>query len=156
MPERFSAMNEKTQAWLRALFLLAAALLALPALAVAEETVLGNHGELYLVKTGLYGELFPNGKETDAGNNVLALEITRPGEPAARVLVPETKDKALESSPAVIFEADSGTVFLVWDSRLSATQSSLKLASFDGDHWAPAIEVTTDSYSTKTSLQLAT
>ncbi len=72
-----------------------------------------------------------------------------------RVLVPDSKAEDLESSPAVIFEADSNTVFLVWESRPSQNESALKLASFDGSRWAPAIEVTGNSYS-KTSPQLAT
>lgn len=149
-------MNFKNRAWILSIMVAGAGFLVVPAFAVSQEAVLGNSGELYRVKTGTYGVLFPGGTEADAGNNVLALEITRPGEPTERLLVPDTRDKATESSPAVIFEADSGTTFLVWDSRLSPTQSSLRLASFDGAHWTSAIEVTGNSYSTKTSLQLAT
>ncbi|HEV8582643.1 MAG TPA: hypothetical protein VGX68_26545 [Thermoanaerobaculia bacterium] len=148
-------MNFKKTHWLRSILFSGAGLLALPAFAIPHEAALGNQGELYLVKSGNYGVLFPGGKEADESSIVLALEITRPGEPARRVLVPDTKDKDLESSPAVIFEADSETVFLVWESRLS-NRSVLRLTSFDGTHWARSIEVTANSYSPKTSPQLAT
>jgi hypothetical protein len=148
-------MNFKKTTWLRFILLSGAGLLALPAFAIPHEAALGNEGELYLVKTGTYGVLFPGGKDADESSSVLALEITRPGEPAARVLVPDTKDKDSESSPAVIFEADSETVFLVWESRLS-NRSVFRLASFDGSHWTRSIEVNANSYSPKTSPQLAT
>ncbi len=147
-------MNRKNKAWIRSLAIAGAGLLAHPAFA-AQEATLGNHGELYLVKQGTYGDLFPGGTEVSGDHSVLALEITRPGEATQRLLVPDTRTEDLESSPAVIFEADSNTVFLVWESRPNANQSALKLASFDGSSWDPAIEVTGNSYS-KTSPQLAT
>jgi len=156
MLEGLPIMNLKNSVWIRSIVIAGAGLLALPAFAAPQQAVLGNGGELYLVKTGTYGALFPDGTETDPGNSVLALEITRPGEPAERVLVADTKDRAVESSPAVIFEADTNTIFMVWESRPSSIQSSLRLASFDGAHWSPAVEVTGNSYSEKTSLQLAT
>jgi hypothetical protein len=151
-------MSCKKMTRIRSILLAGAGLLlaGLPASAVAHEAVLGNEGELYLVKSGTYGDLFPGDKEIDASYNVLALEITRPGEAAQRVLVPATKDSDVESSPAVIFETDSATVFLVWESRSGLNRSVLRLASFDGTAWAPAIEVTGNSYSAKTSPQLAT
>jgi hypothetical protein len=145
-------MNHKHKAWICSLVIAGAALLALPAFAIRQEAVLGNDGELYIVKTGTYGALFPGGQETDRNNSVLALEIAHHGEAPQRVLVPDTLDKAIESSPAVFFETDSNTIFLVWESRLSATEFSLRLASFDGSHWTPTIEVTK---STKSSPQLA-
>jgi hypothetical protein len=148
-------MNFKKKTWVRTLLLSGAGLLALPAMATALEAVLGNDGELYLVKAGAYSVLFPDKNETDANNSVLALEITRPGEPPQRTLVPGTKDRDIESSPGIIFEADSGTVFLVWESR-SSSLSVLRLSSFDGTDWAPAIEVAGNSYSAKASPQLAT
>lgn len=148
-------MNFKKRTWIRSILLSGAGLFAWPAFGIPHEAALGNDGELYLVKAGAYSILFPGGKETDESSIVLALEITRPGEPPLRVLVPDTKDKDIESSPAVIFEADSETVFLVWESRLSS-RSVLRLTSFDGTHWARSIEVTGNSYSPKTSPQLAT
>jgi len=149
-------MNRKQRTWLRSILIAGAALFALPALAIPHEAVLGNEGELYLVKTGSYADLFPGGQETDASSTVLALDITRPGEAPQRMLVPGTKDKDVESSPSVIFETDSSTVFLVWESRSSVSRSVLRLSSFDGTAWAPAIEVTGNSYSAKTSPQLIT
>ena len=145
-------MSCKNKAWMRSLVAAAAGLLALPALAIRQEAVLGNDGELYTVKTGTYGVLFPGGRDADPGNSVLALEIARHGEAPQRVLVPDTWDKAIDSSPAVFFEIDSSTAFIVWESRLSSTEFSLRLASFDGSRWAPTIEV---SNSTKSSPQLA-
>ncbi len=145
-------MSSKNKAWIRFLVTAAAGLLALPALASRQEAVLGNDGELYTVKTGTYGALFPGGRDADPGNSVLALEIARHGEPPQRLLVPDTWDKAVDSSPAVFFETDASTVLLVWESRLSSVEFSVRLASFDGSRWAPTIEV---SNSTKSSPQLA-
>lgn len=145
-------MNFNHKTWIRSLVIAGAGLLALPAFAIRQEAVLGNDGELYLVKTGTYGALFPAGHEADPGNSVLALEISRHGEAPQRVLVPDTSDKAFESSPAVFFETDSSTVFLVWESRLSSTQFSVRLASFDGKNWVPTIEI---NNSTKSSPQIA-
>ena len=149
-------MNRTQRTWLYSILISGLGLFALPALAIPHEAVLGNEGELYVVKTGVYGDLFPGGEDTDASYTVLALEVTRPGEAPQRVLVPGTKDKDIESSPSVIFETDSSTVFLVWESRSDPSRSVLRLASFDGSAWAPAIEVTGNSYSAKTSPQLAT
>jgi hypothetical protein len=148
-------MSNRPTPWLRFLLFAGATLLALPARAIPHQAALGNDGELYVVKTGTYAALFPGKEETDGSNPVLALEITRPGEPPVHVLVPGTKDKDLESSPGVVFEADTETVFLFWESR-SSSLSVLRLASFDGTLWSPAIEVAGNSYSPKTSPQLAT
>jgi hypothetical protein len=145
-------MNLNARIWIRSLAVAAAGWLAWPAAAIQQDAVLGNDGELYTIKTGIYGSLFPEGQEADPGNSVLALEIARHGQPKQRLLVPDTWDKAVESSPAIFFETDSGAVFLVWESRLSSTQFSVRLASFDGRRWVPTIEITN---STKSSPQLA-
>lgn len=73
--------------------------------AASQQATLGAAGELYLARTGSYGDLFPGAKGTgiDAGSAVLALEIVRPGQAAERVLVPGTESTDEEELPALLF-----------------------------------------------------
>src|SRR6185436_14106703 len=87
------------------------ALAALPAAASHQEATLGSGGELYVLRTGTYGQLFPTGTEVDKDNPVLAVDILRPGAAPARQLVAGTKDKDVEGTPAAVFEDDSETLF---------------------------------------------
>jgi hypothetical protein len=126
-----------------------------PAAASHQEAVLGSKGELYTVRTGAYGDLFPAGRETDKANPVLAIDIIRPGTAAERHLVAGTADKDVESTPALVFEDDSDTVFIVWESRINSIHSIFRLASYDGAHWSDPIEITGNPFSLKTPPQLA-
>jgi hypothetical protein len=133
-------------------------------LAAAEkrEVALGSNGEVYQVKAGTYGELFPGSSRYSQDFPVLALDVTAPGEEPHRILVPTSADADVESSAAVIFEDASNTAFLIWESRHSY-HSQLRVASWDGSRWAepippilggnllspktlPQIVVTRDSY----------
>ena len=109
-------------------------------LAAGHETALGSDGEIYTVRTGTYKELFPGGKDFDRENRVVALELTKPGTALQRILVPGTGGPEAESSPSVLFEDDSQTAFLLWESTTNF-HPSLKLAGFDGNAWSKPIEV---------------
>jgi len=140
----------------KALFYFAvASLLATSASALERTAVLGSRGEIYIAKAGTYRSLFPTGNETDAGNQVLAIEVTKASSSTQRFLVPFTKGSEPESSPALIYEDDSDTLFLVWESRVAPLNSVLMLASFDGTHWSSPIQITGNPFSSKTSPQLA-
>ena len=132
-----------------------AGLLATSASALERTAALGSRGEVYLAKTGLYRSLFPTGNETDAANPVLAVEVTKASSSTQRFLVPFTKGAEPESSPALIYEDDSDTLFVVWESRVTPLNSVLMLASFDGTHWTSPIQITGDPFSSKSSPQLA-
>jgi hypothetical protein len=136
-------------------FVAAAGLLAAPAFTLERTAVLGSRGEIYIAKAGTYRSLFPTGTETEAGNLVLAVEVTKASSSTQRFLVPFTKGSEPESSPALIYEDDSDTLFLVWESRITPLNSVLMLASFDGVRWTNPIQITGNPFSSKSSPQLA-
>lgn len=126
-----------------------------PAAASHQETTLGNSGELYVVRTGTYGDLFPGGAAGERDSPVLALDIVKPGAPADRRLIPSTQGKDVESTPAAIFEDDSDTLFVIWESRINSIHSIFRLASFDGAVWSTPIDITGNPFSVKTPPQIA-
>lgn len=123
-----------------------ASVLALGAPAAAEPgaVALGDRGELYRAVAGEYGDLFPDGAEAAPGTPVLALEIDRPGEARVRRLVPGSEAAGVDGSPALVFEADSGTAFVVWESRSDPGSSSVRLAALRGDDWTEPFELSGD------------
>lgn len=133
----------------------AAGLLATSASAVERTAALGSRGEIYIAKAGTYGSLFPTGNETTPGNQVLAVEVTKVSSSTQRFLVPFTKGAEPESSPALIYEDDSNTLFVVWESRTTPLSSVLMLASFDGTDWTQPIQLSGNPFSSKSSPQLA-
>ncbi|MDP9120449.1 MAG: hypothetical protein M3O15_03630 [Acidobacteriota bacterium] len=132
---------------------LGAGLAATAGSAQQQQAVLGASGELYIVRTGLYGDLFPGGTQTDPGNSVLALDIMRPGVPVQHLVEPDTLSTAVKSAPSLLFEDHSNTLFLVWEA--TSIDSVLKLASFDGTSWTAPIEITGNPFSPKADAQLA-
>ncbi|HKV11021.1 MAG TPA: hypothetical protein VJ725_22970 [Thermoanaerobaculia bacterium] len=129
-------------------------LTASAAFAAERQAVLGADGAVYVAKTGTYGELFPGAKGGNAADPVLALEVTKPGSPAQRILVPSTANSEVEKSPALLYEDQSGTVYLVWQS-LNTVHPILRLSGFDGAAWSEPIEVTGNPFAPKTSPQMA-
>jgi hypothetical protein len=136
-------------------FVVVAGLLVAPAFTLERTAALGSRGEIYLAKAGTYRSLFPTGNETDAGNQVLAIEVTKASSSTQRFLVPFTKGSELETSPALIYEDDSDLLFVVWESRVTPLNSVLMLASFDGTHWTNPIQITGNPFSSKSLPQLA-
>jgi hypothetical protein len=137
-----------------ALILLAGSLAA-PAFAQDGTAALGASGEVYLAKVGAYRDLFPKEHAAEPGNTVLAVDLIQPGAAPQRLLVPYSTGGDVETSPAVLFEEDSNTLFVVWASRINDISSVLMLASFDGTHWGPSIQITGNPFSSKSSPQLA-
>ncbi|HVR95406.1 MAG TPA: hypothetical protein VMW27_02255 [Thermoanaerobaculia bacterium] len=131
------------------------ALAAGPAAASHQEATLGNAGELYVLRTGTYGQLFPTGTEVDKDNPVLALDVQRPGAAVERRLVAGTREKDVEGTPATVFEDDSSTLFVIWESRINSIHSIFRLASFDGSGWSNPIDITGNPFSVKTPPQIA-
>jgi hypothetical protein len=125
-----------------------------PGLAASHDSALGASGEVYQVKSGKYGDLFPGGQGTAPGTPVLAIDVTRPGAAAQRVLIPDTLDTAAESSASLLYEDDSRTVYVVWESQ-EGIHPVLKLAGFDGATWSTPISVVGNPFAPKTSPQFA-
>ncbi|HVR99268.1 MAG TPA: hypothetical protein VMW27_21790 [Thermoanaerobaculia bacterium] len=125
---------------------------ALPA-AASRDTALGADGELYQVRTGTYGQLFPRGQEHERETPVLVLDVIQTDGTTVRHLVPETETEALENNPSLIYEEDSHTVFLLWESRFNY-HPILMLTGFDGEDWSEAIEVIGNAFADKSSSSL--
>lgn len=132
------------------------ALAAMPAHAATREAALGSEGEVYLAKAGTYGELFPGSTAgTSASTPVLALDVLYPDGATQRLLVPSTSGPEIERSPSVLYEEDSETVYLVWESQ-EQIHPLIRLASFDGHSWSPAVRITGgNSLAAKTSPEIA-
>src|SRR5437763_12031721 len=137
-------------------FMLAGTLaLAGAALAADRQAALGDSGEVYLVRTGNYGDLFPGGTATDGKNPVLALDIVRPGQDSQRLLVPGTDGPDVESSPFELYESSSGALFLVWQSQVNSISPVLYLRSYQAGTWSPVIRITGNPFALKSSPQFA-
>ncbi len=127
---------------------------------------LGGNGQLYAIEAGTYGALFgaPGTQPAlaggaaattpAAGTPVLALDTTLPGAALQRQLVPTTDDQAVDSSPALVYEDVSQTLFAVWVSSSDPTSSVLKMISYNGIQWSQPIEIIGNPYATKTPPQL--
>ncbi|HEX4965887.1 MAG TPA: hypothetical protein VF173_34075 [Thermoanaerobaculia bacterium] len=134
---------------------LLAGLCAAPSYGQDGTAALGADGEVYLPKVGAYRDLFPKDHATAPGNTVLAVDLIQPGAPPQRLLVPFTTGSDVESTPAVLYEDDSDTLFLLWANQVNSISSVLMLASFDGAHWGAPIQITGNPFSSKMSPQLA-
>jgi len=131
---------------------IALSLLAIPA--AATTSVLGHNGTVYTVLAGSYGDLFPQSSNLDASDPVLALEVQRSDGTSQRLLVPATAGAAPDTSPALIYEDASETVYLVWASRINI-HPVFYLASYDGSSWSDTVEITGNPFAMKGAPSLA-
>jgi hypothetical protein len=122
--------------------------------AASRDTTLGANGEVYQVKGGNYGDLFPGGRAVAPNVPVLAVDITKPGDPTKRVLIPDTLDATAEASATLLYEPDSQTVYCLWATQVEVS-SVLKLSGFDGANWSTPIEVVGNPWAWKSSPQFA-
>jgi hypothetical protein len=143
-------MKMKGRIFLGALALGLAA--AAAAHADGRDLALSTDGTIYQVHSDAYGALFPQGRDTDPTNQVIALDVTLPGGAVQRLLVPGTAGPETESLPSVVFADDSQTVFLLWETELNV-HPLLQLAGFDGRNWSKVIQVTGNPFAMKTSPQ---
>jgi hypothetical protein len=122
------------------------------AFAVGHDVALGSDGTIYQVRAGLYGDLFPNGNAAAPANPVIALDVTKPDGTTQRLLEPDSAGTQIESSPSVVFEDDSQTVFLLWESAINV-HPVLELTGFDGTNWSQAITIVGNPFAAKTASQ---
>jgi hypothetical protein len=118
------------------------------------EAVLGANGELFTVKSGTYGELFPGQKNIEASNPVLALDIEKPDATKTRLLVKGTEGTDVDSAPFLLYEEASSTLFLVWEIRLGGVFPVLMLSGYK-DSWLDPYAIIDYPFALKTSPQLA-
>ena len=126
-----------------------------PAAGGDRDAVAGHEGELYFIRDGSYGELFPGQGLADPGNAVLAVDVIRPGQSLQRLLVPGTESEDVEDSTSILFEDQSGTLFVLWHTWIRAIHSRLTLMGFRGGDWTEPIEISGSAFGWKSSPQLA-
>lgn len=140
----------------RALVLAALAVALVPALAGAASlpAAVGRGGEVYALRTGAFGELFPGVQSASPGAPALALDVTRPNGGTMRLLVPGTSDSDFEDSASLVYEGASNAVFVLWQSRALSGRSRLELVSYDARGWSGVIEVSGNPDTVKSSPQV--
>lgn len=129
--------------------------LAGAAFAADRQVALGDSGEVYFVRTGAYGDLFPGGADTAPTNPVMALDIVRRDLPTEHILVPGTEGPEVESSPFELYESTSGALFMVWQAQVNTIHPILNLSSYKDGTWTPVIQVTGNPFAQKSSPQIA-
>lgn len=144
----------------RPLSVLAAAALGLtvvaaPASATDRDAAFGSAGELYLVREGAYGELFPGQGLADRESPALAIDVVQPDQTRQRLLVPGTESADAEDSASILFEDQSGTLFVLWQSRVNVIHSRLNLIGLRDGEWTAPVEISGNPYGWKSSPQLA-
>ena len=125
------------------------------ALALDRQAALGDSGEVYFIRTGTYGDLFPAGVATTPTNPVLALDILNPDQSTNRVMVPGTDGPDLESSAIELYEEGTGTLFIVWQAQVSSLYPVLYLTSYKDGTWGPVLKVSNNQFAMKSSPQVA-
>lgn len=98
-------------------------------------------------RVATYGFLFPKGNTYPLDNVVLALEVSRSGASGDRILVPGTEGKETESSPFLVFEETSDSLYLLWTSQVSGV-NQLMLRSYRDGSFGPPIQVAAGSFGT--------
>lgn len=126
-----------------------------PAAGTERDASVGAEGELYFVREGTYGELFPQDGLADAANSVLALEVVRSDQTRERLLVPGTETADSEDSASILFEDQSGTLFVLWQTKSNVIHSRLSLIGLRGGEWTAPIEISGNPFGWKSSPQLA-
>jgi hypothetical protein len=54
----------------------------------------------------------------------------------------------------MVFEDASNSLFLLWEAQINALNRVLRIASFDGQSWAPTIDLNSHEFADKTAAQL--
>ena len=122
-----------------ALLLLAA--IALPVAAIGPDSVLTNSGDIAKVRTGAYGELFPNGDgSVNPAHKVLALDFEYQ-DGVERHLVPFTESWRPERHPMVAYDSRNDAIMLFWVSGAADGTWSMELTSFRDGEWQQSSNV---------------
>lgn len=131
-------------------------LAAAPAQGTGRDAAIGSEGELYVVREGAYGELFPESGLADPSHAVLALDVVRSDQSIDRLLVPGTETLDVEDSASLLFEDRSATVFLLWQTRVNLIHSRLSLIGYQGGRWTDPIEISGNPFGWKSAPQFTT
>lgn len=107
--------------------------------------VLGSEGEVYRLL----------GAVTEWGHPYLVLEIQWRDGATQHVPVPATEGHGVESSPYLIYEDASRTIFLTWEERFNHIHSLIRLVGFRDGEWTEVIDVSDGSFGFKGEPRLA-
>ncbi len=128
-------------------------LAALPVWGQQRDAAVGAQGELYQVRAGTYGDLFPEQGLGDPSSSALALDVTYPDQSRERFLVPGTESEDLDSNASVLFESQSDTLFLLWKSEKGNIHTWLNVVGFHDGAWGQPIEVSGNLFGWKSDPQ---
>lgn len=153
MTRRFNTTRRLTSA---ALALALGVALAPPVCGLTgRDASVGNEGELFVIREGLFGDLFPGQGLAAPENVALALDWTDPDGTSERLLVPGTETSDVEDSASVLFEDRSDTLFVLWQTKMNVIHSRLNLIGFREGEWTDPVEVSGNPFGWKSSPQLA-
>jgi hypothetical protein len=124
--------------------LLVALWVAAPAFgATSDPTVLGEAGALYSLRATTIG-----------ANPALTLEVVRPGQPVTLATVPGTENESSEDSPSLIYQEQSDSIFLLWQSHDSGLHRALHLAVYRSGAWSSVTQLVGGPWSIKSAPQM--
>jgi hypothetical protein len=133
--------------------LAALTLLALPVLASAQSadtTLLTPDGTLYSIDA-----VFDNGSEPSMASSEYLLLTTQTDGVSTTVRVPGSLTGGAHSSPALAYDADSSTLFILWEEATNNRLStSLLLSSYQGGKFGPTNEIDAANFRLRHNLRI--
>lgn len=133
--------------------LLALALLALPVFASAQndrETLLAPDGTLYTIEA-----VFDSGSEPAMTSSEYLLLTTQTDGVSTTVKVPGSLTGGAHSSPALAYDADSSTLFILWEEATNNRLStSLLLSSYQNGKFGPTNEIDPANFRLRHNLRI--
>ena len=90
------------------------------------------------------------------GNNVAALSLTiEDGTSTVHTTIPESLADGYNTNPAITYDAESDTAFVVWLRMPNMMSSEILLASFHDGQWQPAISIDEKAFRLRYNLRVA-
>jgi len=134
--------------------LAALTLLALPVLASAQSdhdtTLLAPDGTLYSIEA-----VFDNGSEPSMASSEYLLLTTQVDGVSKTVKVPGSLTGGAHSSPALAYDADSSTLFILWEEATNNRLStSLLLSSYQAGRFGPTNEIDAANFRLRHNLRI--
>lgn len=138
-----------------ALGLVALVAFATAAFAETEKIILAFDGKPIRLIQSVYGELDPLGSLADPRHPVIALERPSTDGRLRLELVPGTEGPEQEGGFSLLYDRDSESLFIFWESRQQGS-TALNLAGRTADgEWTEVVEVSGNPFSPKTPPRLA-
>lgn len=128
-------------------------LLALPVLASAQtdrDTLLAPDGTLYTIEA-----IFATGSEPALASSEYLLLTTQSDGVSTSITVPGSVTGGAHSSPALAYDAGSGTLFILWEEATNNRLStSLLLSSFSNGKFGPTTEIDPANFRLRHNLRI--